>query len=95
MWWIFIVAMQLSIACVGIRSAQRTGMWSWPRFLLVIGFGAIECAILMVPIAFIHDVHNSYFWPVYGASWAAVLLSLIWLIRTVRRWRPVASSVDH
>lgn len=94
MWWIFIVVMQLSIAAVGIRTAQRTGMWSWPRFLLVIGFGAIECAIIMVPIAFIHNVHDPYFWPVYAASWIIVVLNLVWLICRVRRWKPIPLKAD-
>lgn len=92
MWWIFIVAMQLSIVYAGIRAIQRTGMWSWPRFLFVIGFGGIECAILLAPIVFIHDVHNPYFWPIYATPWIVVLVNFVWLIRTVRRWKPIPSK---
>lgn len=93
--WIFIVLMQFAMAYAGIRAAKRTRMWSWSRFLFVIGFAVIECAILLLSIVFIHDVHNPYFWPVYAASWIVVLLNFVLLIRTVRRWNPIPSKDAH
>lgn len=85
--WIFIVLAQLSIAFAGIRKAQRAGVWSWPRFFFILGFAAFECAILLAPIYFIHDVHNRYFVPAYVGAWVVVLVNLVWMICFVRRWK--------
>ncbi len=92
MFWIFALLLQLTIIAAGIRDEERAGRWSWPRFLIMLAFAGLECAILILPPYYIHDVHNRYFWPVYVTCWLVGLANMVWMIRTVRRWKPTSSD---
>jgi hypothetical protein len=90
MLWIFALLLQIAVIAAGMRNAQRAHQWSWPLFLFLLGFAALECAILIVPVYYIHDVHNRYFWPVFVASWLVGLANMVWMILKIRRWKPAA-----
>jgi hypothetical protein len=81
-----------TIAFAGIQDARLTSVWSWRRFLLILGFALLECAIITMSAYYIHDVHNPWSWPVYIASWIVALANFIWMILIVRRWTQVK---DH
>src|ERR1700748_742559 len=88
MWWVLVVIAQFIVIAAGIRDEERAGLWSWSKFFFALGFAALECIILIVPITYIHDVHSRYFIPVYVASWIVAALNFIWMIIVARRWKP-------
>jgi hypothetical protein len=63
MWWVLVVIAQFIVIAAGIRDEERAGLWSWSKFFFAIGFAALECIVLIVPITYIHDVHSRYFIP--------------------------------
>jgi hypothetical protein len=87
MWWIFVVILQFTVVAAGIRNEQRAGLWSWSKFFFALGFAALECTILIVPIYLIHDVHSRYFLPVYITCGIVAALNFIWMIIVARRWK--------
>jgi hypothetical protein len=87
MWWVLVVIAQFIVIAAGIRDEERAGLWSWSKFFFALGFAALECIILIVPITYIHDVHSRYFIPVYVASWIVAALNFIWMIIVARRWK--------
>ena len=66
---------------------ERAGLWNWSKFFFALGFAALECIILIVPITYIHDVHSRYFVPVYVASCIVAALNFVWMIIVARRWK--------
>jgi hypothetical protein len=59
----------------------------WTTPWIALGFAALECVILIVPITDIHDVHSRYFIPVYVASYIVAALNFIWMIIVAHRWK--------
>jgi branched-subunit amino acid permease len=86
MWWIFFVALTVTMAVSGIRRAQRAGQWSWSKFAFTLVFLALVSAIVTAPVLLM-DMNGRYFWPVYIAAWIVALLLFVWFILMARRWK--------
>jgi hypothetical protein len=86
MWWILMVALQVVIIVSGIRQDQRAGMWSWSKFAFALGFGLMECAIIIVPFTYV-DPNSRYFVPIVTAASVIAALNFIWMIIVARRWK--------
>lgn len=86
MWFLAAFALQIVVIIAGIRNEQRAGMWSWSKFAFALGFGGLECAILIVPLT-VMDVKSPYFIPVYSTCGAVAALNFIWMIIVARRWK--------
>ncbi len=93
MMWILFVALQAVLLFSGIRRQRRAGRWSWSAFAFALGFAALECVILTVPIWLI-DENRRYFWPVYGAAWVVAALNFVWFILFMRRCKMKARSAS-
>lgn len=70
----------------GIRAQQRAGQWSWSKFAFALGFGMLECGILILPLRSM-DLKASYFIPVYATICVIAALNFIWMIFVARRWK--------
>lgn len=86
MWWILFVILQIVLIFSGIRREERAGRWSWSKFVFALGFAALECVLVIVPIMLI-DLKSPYFWPVYSVAWVIAALNFIWFIIVMRRWK--------
>lgn len=86
MWWIVFVLVQATVIITGIRNEQRAGLWSWSKFVFALGFAALECIILIVPITLI-DVKSPRFMPVFITAGVVAALNFIWMIIVARRWK--------
>jgi hypothetical protein len=86
MGWILVCVLQFIVIAAGIRNEQRTGMWSWSKFVFAIGFGVLECTIVITPIV-VMDLHDRHFLAVYGTCWVIAALNFIWIIIVARRWK--------
>ena len=84
-WLIFVVVFGI-IAIARIRAEQRAGRWSWPKFFFSLGFGALECVIITIPLLLI-NMNSRYFWPVYGAAWVVAILLFVKFILVARKWK--------
>jgi hypothetical protein len=71
--------LQFVVVAAGIRNEQRAGLWSSSKFAFALGFGALECTILIVPVS-VMDVRSRNFIPVYVACWFVAALNFIWMI---------------
>ena len=85
MFSIALAVLVLVMAVAGMRKAQRNGTWRWSKFLLTLGFMAIVCTIITLPLVFM-DMNSRYFWPVYGVAWAVALGLMVWYIIWARHW---------
>lgn len=83
-WSIFLVV--LGIVVVGIRVEQIARRLNWSKFALTLGFMAVVCTIITLPLVLM-DMNNPYFWPVYGFAWAVALGLMIWYIIWARSWK--------
>jgi hypothetical protein len=81
-----LVVLVLVMAVAGMRKAQRNGTWRWSKFVLSLGFIAIECTIIMAPLILM-DTSSRYFGPVYGIVWVVFLGLMVWFIIQARRWQ--------
>lgn len=86
MWWIVFIGLQVAVIAGGIRNEQRAGLWSWSKFAFALGFGLLECAILIVPLTAINP-HSRYFVPVVVTASIIAALNFIWMIIVARRWK--------
>jgi hypothetical protein len=86
MWFLAGFILQVVVIVAGIRQEKRAGMWSWSKFAFALGFGALECAILIVPISMM-DMKSPYFIPVFSTCGVIAALNFIWMIIVARRWR--------
>jgi hypothetical protein len=86
MWWILIIALQVTLIGSGIRKEQRAGLWSWSKFTFALAFGLLECCVIIVPVTYIH-AHSRYYVPTYIAACILAALNFIWFIIVMRRWK--------
>ncbi len=84
--WIAFVLLQGLIIWSGIKQEQRAGLWSWSKFVFALGFAALECLIVIGPIA-LGKMNSPYFWPVYIAAWVVAAANFVWFIMICRRWK--------
>ncbi len=86
MWWILFIVSQIVVIVSGIRNEQRTGLWSWSKFVFALGFAVLELIIILVPLYYI-DLHSRWFVPVLSAAGTLAALNFIWMIIVARRWK--------
>jgi hypothetical protein len=86
MWALAAFVLQLVLIAAGIRNEQRAGMWSWSKFAFALGFAALECTILIVPVT-VMNVNSRYFVPVYVTCGVVAALNVVWMIVLARRWK--------
>lgn len=86
MWWILVLLLQGIVIASGIRDEQRAGLWSWSKFAFALGFGALECIIVIAPLLYI-NLRSRYFIPVYVTACIVAALNFIWMIIVARRWK--------
>ena len=86
MLWIVFVVLQGLDHLSGIRREQRAGLWSWSKFVFTLGFAALECLIVIGPIA-LGKLNSPYFWPVYITAWVVAAGNFVWFIIVCRRWK--------
>jgi hypothetical protein len=86
MGWLLFCVLQFIVIAAGIRQEQRAGLWSWSKFAFALGFGALECTILIAPIKLM-GVRSPNFIPVFVACWVVAALNFIWMIIVARRWK--------
>ncbi len=79
-------ALQIAVIVAGMRNEQRAGLWSWSKFVFALGFGALECAILIGPVSVMNPA-TSYFIPVYVACCVLATFNFVWFIIAARRWK--------
>ncbi|MGA7157714.1 MAG: hypothetical protein WBY53_12745 [Acidobacteriaceae bacterium] len=84
---LFFALFYLSIAYIGYRKMQRAGIWSWQVFLGVIGFLALECLIVTLPLKFAPP-RSRHFVLVWTAAWIIAALNFVWFLLLCRRWKP-------
>lgn len=86
MTWIFMVALQIIFIAAGIRREQKSGLWSWSKFVFILGFAGLEVVLVSVP-AWTLDPHTPLIWWIIGAGWVIGALNFIWFIIVCRRWK--------
>jgi hypothetical protein len=86
MTWLLVLIAQIAFLAAGIRRERRAGLWSNSKFFFALGFAAVECTLLLVPI-FTLDQNGRYFLPVFAAAGVIAALNFIWFIVVMRRWR--------
>lgn len=84
-WLIFLVVLGI-IVIARIRAEQRAGRWSWSKFFFSLGFGALECAIITLPLL-VMNMNSRYFWFVYGAAWVVAIVLFVKFILIARKWK--------
>jgi hypothetical protein len=84
--WILFVVLQFIVVYTGIRKEKRTGQWSWSKFAFAIGFGLLECLIVLTPI-FYFDMKSPWFIPAFSVAWVIAALNFVWMIIVARRWK--------
>ncbi len=86
MWILLGFALQLVVIVAGVRNEQRAGLWSWSKFVFALGFGGLECAILIGPVSMMNPA-TKYFIPVYVGCCVLAALNFVWFIIAARRWK--------
>jgi Na+/melibiose symporter-like transporter len=86
MGWIFFLALQVIVIVSGIRQEQREGLWNWSKFVFAIGFGALEFALIFIPLTYLNP-HTRYYQPVWITACVIAALNFIWMIIVARRWK--------
>jgi hypothetical protein len=84
-WLIFVIVFGI-IAIMRIRAEQRAGRWSWSKFFFSLGFGALECAIITLPLL-VMNMNSRFFWPVYIGSWVVAIALFVKFILIARKWK--------
>jgi hypothetical protein len=84
--WILFAILQITVIVSGIRQEQRTGQWSWSKFVFTLGFAGLEIAIMFIPL-FSLDMKSPYFMPCFITAGVIAALNFIWFIIVCRRWR--------
>ncbi len=86
MWFLAAVLLQVVVIVAGIRQEERAGVWSWSKFAFALGFGGLECAILIIPVS-VMNMKSPYFIPVFSTCGVIAALNFIWMIIVARRWK--------
>jgi hypothetical protein len=86
MGWILFAVLQISVIVSGIRQEQRTGQWSWSKFVFTLGFAGLELVIVFVPLYYL-GMNSSYFMPAFITAWVIAALNFVWFIIVCRRWK--------
>jgi hypothetical protein len=76
--WFVIAALSLGVLGLGIRSAQRQGIWSWPMFAFAMGFMTLELLIVLLPLRLGMRI----------AAWIIAAALFIGFLAVWRRWKP-------
>jgi hypothetical protein len=84
--WILFAILQITVIVSGIRQEQRTGQWSWSKFVFTLGFAGLELLIVFAPLYYF-GLNSRYFIPTFIAAWVIALLNFIWFIIVCRRWK--------
>jgi hypothetical protein len=86
MMWIAFAFLQILIIVAGVRQEQRSGLWSWSKFVFALAFAALEAGIMITPILLI-PVKDPRFLPVFCGAGVVAALNFIWMIIVARRWK--------
>ena len=86
MGWIIFAVLQISVIVSGIRQEQRTGQWSWSKFVFTLGFAGLELVITFAPLYYF-GLKSPYFMPTFIAAWVIAALNFVWFIIVCRRWK--------
>ena len=86
MGWFLFAILQITVIVTGIRREQRTGQWSWSRFVFILGFAGLEIVITGAPLYYF-DMKGPYFMPTFIAAWVIAALNFVWFIIVCRRWK--------
>jgi hypothetical protein len=78
--------LQLYYIVHGIRQEEKAGVWSWSKFVFVLGFALLEWLLLMAPY-YVVPPHSRYFTPLLITCCSVAALNFIGLILICRRWR--------
>ena len=80
----------------GIRDDQRRGLWSWSKFCFTVAFAALECALVILPIALSSHYPDRYFLPTFMGAMILALANFAWFIPVMRRWKlPTAATTSQ
>ena len=77
---------QFAVIAFYICEVQRSGYWSWSKFLLTIVFILFEGLLIGAPLVYV-DLKNRWFWPICGVTWATVLVFGFFFVRSANRWQ--------
>jgi Na+/H+-dicarboxylate symporter len=95
MWSLFNLIALFFTTGEGIREDQRQGLWSWSKFLFALAFGALESALVILPIALSSHYPDRYFLRAYLAAMVLALANFGWFIPVMRRWKlPNAAATN-
>lgn len=86
MGWVLFIFLQVTVVIAGIRQEQRTGEWSWSKFVFAIGFAALEFVIVSAPLYYF-DLKSPRFLPAFFTAWAIAALNFVWMIIVARHWK--------
>jgi len=84
--WIIFGVLQFVVIAAGIRREQRAGLWSWSKFAFALGFGLLQCTILIAPVKLM-GVRNPNFMAVFIGCWVVAAINFAWMIIVARRWK--------
>jgi hypothetical protein len=84
--WLLFGVLQIIVIAAGIRKEQRAGLWSWSKFAFAVGFGLLQCTILIAPVKLM-GVTSPRFIPVFVACWVIAAINFVWMIVVARRWK--------
>ena len=84
--WLFVGLLQLYFIVRGIRQEEKTGQWSWSKFVFALAFAGLEFGVIVTPLYLIAPTSRFYLSVSIGAGVVA-LLNFIWFIIACRRWR--------
>jgi hypothetical protein len=77
---------QFAVIAFYIYEAQRSGYWSWSKFLLTIVFILFEGFLIGAPLIYV-DLKSRWFWPICGVTWATVLVFGFFFVRSANHWQ--------
>ena len=77
---------QFAVIAFYIYEAQRSGYWSWSKFLLTIVFILFEGFLIGAPLVYV-DLKSRWFWPICGVTWATVLVFGFFFVRSANQWQ--------
>ena len=92
MWNLFSLIALFFTTGEGIREDRRRGIWSWAKFCFTLAFGALECALVILPIALSSHYPDRYFLPAFLTAMVVALANFGWFIPVTRRWKPPTAS---
>ena len=78
-------ALQILFVVQSIRQEEKAGVWSWSKFVFILGFALLEWLLLLAPY-YVIPPHSRFFTRVLVACCITAALNFIWLILICRRW---------